>query len=141
MSRSLVDLGLALVGWLFIVAAPVRFVIHILVPATNTPRPMYFAAVAIVAILPASLYWQFEKSLRRLGDFIFSLVAFQLSVSVVVLAVLVVYDVTLTTETIPGVLFTGGYFSAVYLGAYYHTYGDGFVSVLYRQAQFVHRSR
>lgn len=122
--RSLVDLGLTIVGWWMIVAAPVsvilRAVFHVDVIAVSS-----FALSGGLAIPLAGLYWWDENSVRRLGDYILSLVVFQLVVGLTVLPVLALFNIDLTTETVPGMVFTGGILCVMYGCAYYWTYGSG----------------
>lgn len=123
-ARSLVDLGLTVVGWWMIVATPVSVLLRT-VSHTGVVSGATLALSVLVAGPLAGLHWWFGKSLRRLADYIFSLVAYQLVIGSAGLVAIATFNITIPTASVPGALLTGGMLCMVYLCAYFRTYGDG----------------
>jgi hypothetical protein len=123
-ARSFVDLGLTVIGWLLIVTLPVNVVVRTLVQP-GASSDLTLTVSGLVALPLAGLHWGLGKSLRQLGEYIFSLVAFQVVVGLVALVGIVTFNIELITGTVPSAVATSGMLCVVYLSAYYRTYGGG----------------
>jgi hypothetical protein len=124
--RSLAALGLTVIGWLLIVTLPVDVVIRTFFQP-GASSDLTLTVSGLVALPVAGLYWGLGKSLRQLGDYIFSLVAFQVVFAIVAMVGVVTFDIELITGTGPSAVASSGMLCVVSLSAYYRTYGGGLV--------------